>query len=776
MMNLQQFCKPFDKPLYGLNGVRSKEAIIKFFITKAFGYDPMYDGSYFRKWFNGEEFTHWDIVQEKLDVDKFADELRQCMNLDARVKLCEAFGIQEDSNENVDEYALSYALAVQFKEMAAHNGNADNNISKVYRECDRGDLYKNYIKKAMKSYRWMTIHGGEEGELQDYYVCNTLSFNSPTVVPTKLGKTNEAIIEDATLEKLMTYRKNRTGLDNTNSMLIGNGGIGKTLMLQHLFLEAAKKYSETRLVPVIVSLRELILKDDNLVPCITKSFQHFDDAINQSDVEALMYEGRCQLLLDGLDEIDENDIKQFQRQLQATIDKYDETQVILATRECSAIKGIRRFSKFYLVKFSPNQAEKLVDNLLVDEEDEYIKTQILDFINNGFVGKDSVFATNPMLITFIVDNYEKLDTFANDHYEFYEQAYKTVLEGHDADKNAYNRAFHSVDDAEDFTEVFREFCAIAYMDGVFKFDSDSFEMYFKNLKSVEGLANKNKMKKTTFYHDVCATACMMFEENSKIFYIDQGFQEYLFAAYYRVGNTETGKVVGKTLMNRALKEYSNRNAFDMLMNSSEDKIDICLFKPFLDNVFRGKTDEEAFRQFIISGYDTVHYSVLNRPLVVEYQTRYGCKSYTRVESINEPKTVILSMLLEKLGEPETFSITTEANAEGCEDFSKMSIIADTEDDSKNMLLRVVGQEEFEKKEEFEKQRNVSNCIRDEEEQIVCFGYECEVDTYVISQEEDKFSGLMTLLQRSESSVMSTFEKMKKYYNHINKNQYRNRFK
>jgi hypothetical protein len=33
-MNLQEFCKPFDKPLYGLNGVHSKQEVIKFFMLK----------------------------------------------------------------------------------------------------------------------------------------------------------------------------------------------------------------------------------------------------------------------------------------------------------------------------------------------------------------------------------------------------------------------------------------------------------------------------------------------------------------------------------------------------------------------------------------------------------------------------------------------------------------------------------------------------------------------------------------------------------------------
>ena len=775
-MNLQEFCKPFDKPLYGLIGVHSKKDVIKFFIDTAFGYDSNYDDSYYRKWFGGDEFTHWDIVQEKINVDVFADELQQCMNLEAREKLCEAFDVHVDKDEDIDEHALSYALAVQFKEIAMHKGNADNNINKVYREYDRGDFYKNYIKKAIKSYRWMSIYDGEEGELDDYYVCNILSYNSPILAPSKPGKVNEAVIEDATLEKLMTFRKNRTGVDNNNSMLIGNGGIGKTLMLQNLFLESARKYSETRIVPVIVSLRYVDFGDDDLVPCITKAFKHFDSAIEQTDVEALMHDGRCQLLLDGLDEIDETYVKQFQKQLQETIDKYDEIQVVLATRECDARKGIRRFSRFYLIEFNPNQTEQLVTNLLREEGSEEDKNQIINFIYDGFLEKSSVFVKNPMLITFIVENHDKLQDYLNNHYEFYEQAYKTILEGHDANKNAYDRIFHSVDDAEDFTNVFREFCAISFMDKVFQFNNDSFEEYFRKLKTVDELPNKHKIKKSTFYHDVCATACMMFEENSKILYIDHGFQEYLFAAYYRAGNTDIGKSVGRTLMSRSLKEYKNNNAFEMLMNSSEDKMEICLFKPYLDSVFRGRDDDQAFMYFIITGYDKLHYSVINKPLLLEYQTKVGCSSSARVECINEPRTVILSMLLEKIGEPDSFSLVIDDNPEECDEFSRMSIIADKEEGTDELLMRTVLRDEFERKDTFEKFQNVKYCIRDDNSQIVCFGHEYEVDTYRIGKDTDRFTALLSSLKTKNDSIVRTFEKLKEYYGKINRKQYKNKFK
>lgn len=724
------------------------------------------------------EASVWTLLLNHFSEELCADSLKSKLNSSLLKDTAAKFGINVKTNEDVDKEVFARVLSQLYMEIIRGCGQADYDAANAYRLAERKDTFKSFINKAKNSYQWMGIHGGDQGLLEDYYVCNTLAFNTNSVINRRNIENKDSFIIDATLQKLLDFRKNRTQKDNQNSLLIGNGGIGKTLMLQHLFMESADSYVPGGKVPVIVQLRDLVLKDEDLVPCITSAFNHFEPSFQSADVEQLLSEGRAQLLLDGLDEIDESDIRQFQIQLRNTLDRYPNNQMILVSRECEAIDGIKRwFSPFYLLKFDWTQAKLLIDKLLegVDNADE-IKLLVADFINNEFIDKDSVFATNPMLITFIVANYENFDLYKEDLFEFYEQAYSEILEGHDAEKNAYNRIFHSVDDAEDFTKVFREFCAIAYVDKVFNFTKSTFEEYFRRLKSVNELENRSKMKMKTFFHDACATACMMFEQNSKILYIDPGFQEYLFVAYYRAEGTENSKAIGKALMGCALKEYESNTAFNMLMNSSQDKTDVCIYKPFLDSIFRGKTDDEAFMRYIIAGYDTLHFSVVDDEMISEYQAKYGCSSSTMVKNNNEPRTVILSMLLQTVSEPESFAVVLQEEAEGCKPYSKRSIIADKDETTSDLTLRSVSQEEFEKTEEFEKNRNVSMCIRNEEKQIVCFGHEFEIDTYVISQSESDFSALMTLLKNSNASVVSSFNKLKEYYNQINRNQYKNRYK
>ena len=94
---------------------------------------------------------------------------------------------------------------------------------------------------------------------------------------------------------------------------------------------------------------------------------------------------------------------------------------------------------------------------------------------------------------------------------------------------------------DQFSTVFKEFCAITFKDGALQFDSTTFEAYFKQLKSHQTFENPYKMNVKNFKHDVCSTACMMYEKEYDIFYIDPGFQEFLFAEYYTQADLEGGE-------------------------------------------------------------------------------------------------------------------------------------------------------------------------------------------------------------------------------------------
>lgn len=134
-------------------------------------------------------------------------------------------------------------------------------------------------------------------------------------------------------------------------------------------------------------------------------------------------------------------------------------------------------------------------------------------------------------------------------------------------------------------------------------------------KSVE---NPKKLRAQSFLHDVCATACMMYEEDTDILYIDPGFQEYLFARYYAFAPSNEMKELCNTLIDQSTTTFRRWSAFRMLYEYSSDKVEVCLFIPFLDRIFKDRDDRDSFLQFIKIGYKELRYTVLDQDLIENY--------------------------------------------------------------------------------------------------------------------------------------------------------------
>ena len=130
--------------------------------------------------------------------------------------------------------------------------------------------------------------------------------------------------------------------DNLKTVLIGSGGCGKSLMLQHLFLQAAEKYKKTGILPVFLELRYFTQNDD-LLSFIVKTVGDKDRRFSQDVAKRLLLSGRCQLLLDGFDEIDPSDVNDFLVKLERFSDLYDKVQIVISSRENESLTGLHNY-------------------------------------------------------------------------------------------------------------------------------------------------------------------------------------------------------------------------------------------------------------------------------------------------------------------------------------------------------------------------------------------------------------------------------------------------
>ena len=615
----------------------------------------------YNKWINGKgnpSPTVFSLMLDNFDEDRLIKKLMSSIREGKDKLVATALHIVPGEGEKLDKRRLAIAIERQFFALMKGNGEAELLADKEYKKRPEAIGLNTYLHGAIAKYKWMTILGGDEVELDDYYICNRIG-RSPSVFA-YLDKGNT--IEQATLKKLRSFDPNIT---TNRVMLIAASGFGKTLMLQHLFLEAARQIG-SGLLPVLVEVRHYSHLSDNIISCIVKAVTHFGETFSEDDAKDLLAKGQCQILLDGLDEMDPSEISEFQDNLSEFVDRYRDNQIVLSSRECDALNGIKGFVRLYIHPFDNEQSLRLIDKLLRGIDDPTAKEKILKYMDEGFIKKDGIFATNPMLLTFVVNNYQKLDDYARSRYLFYQEAYEAIINDHDADKTAFDRIFRSVSCADEFTLVFREFCALSYLNAEKEFDKTSFEHYFNQLRSVKAVENPTKLRWRAFLQDACATACMMYEAKSKIIYIDPAFQEYLFALYMYQAPVERVRELLRPFKDTSPMEYQTLNGFYMLYEMGTEKAEIGMFLPFLDLIFRGKTNEEAFIEFLLCGYSEISITVID-PEKAELADPDGNIQIN--PHVNEPCCITLLLILRSQKLNDFFTVGTTDQRVWWEEYS-----------------------------------------------------------------------------------------------------------
>jgi len=384
-----------------------------------------------------------------------------------------------------------------------------------------------------------------------------------------------------------------------------------------------------------------------------------------------------------------------------------------------------------------------------------------------------------MLLTVIVKNYKTIQNYNGNKTKFYKLLYDTIIVKHDGNRD-FDRFFHSVGDANEFTEVFREFCALSYVDGVSEFDDRTFNKYFKKLKSKESLPNPLICNLTNFQHDACSTACMMYEQDSDLHYIDRGFQDYCFAEFYFDEDSNNTKTMGRALWDRDIDSFQNLDALKMLHEIAKNKTETCILLPYLDSVFKGKSDEESFLRYLSYGFGNITYYLHDKSQIDRFGNEQSRK-FARLANRNHTTNIVFSFLLEMLNLPKDFEVFTMDSKIKPDEFAKEFIAgyyADFQDDGvwntylmgRPYKIEYMGNNQY-----IQNLEPDYRFITDEKTgQIVIFGYVCKVDPLVLIDKPVQKKHFLELCKVGR--VREMYESVKEFYQELVEKQQVNRYR
>lgn len=778
---------------FGLNSVTSQGGIAERIITLGWS-DESTEGilpdniSTYNKWFygkTGQKSAVWKRFQKDYREEQYVKLLEEDINEEVLSLIAKKLNLTIPRGKQVNKHMLATAVARQMCEFAKSKkikNEAESVLAEVYFASEIQTRFSRYIDKASERYNVMKLIGGDEVPLDKFFVCNTIG-QKERVFADK-ARIKCTYLENPDMRKLRDMFSNR-GLDNLRTLLIGSGGCGKSLMMQHLFLTAAKEYETYGILPIFLELRHF-KQSHEILQFIVETVCSTGETFTDDDANSLLLSGKCQLLFDGFDEIDPSDIGSFLQKLKDFVAKYDKVQIVITSRQNDSLTGINQFMKLYVWPFEEKQSLELIDKILEYQGETGARDTVLEYINNGFLKKDGVFVSHPLLLTYVTMKYPQYSRFNADPSLFYKVTFEVLVSGHDDNKKPYDRVFKSVDNAEQFTTVFREFCALTYKDGVLELDSHSFEDYFGQMKSYKSFENTHKMNIKNFKHDVCSTACIMYEKEFDIFYIDPGFQECLFAEYYSVAPEDEVAQLLKSLENTSYTKLTRFEALDMLCKLSREKFRYKVLLPFLEGIFKQKDDQVAFTNFLHKCFDDVTVVEINEALQFLLMRSLDTLNVLNVQRENYARTILLNYILRDMGENSDFGFPLYAKDCKVKDgeiktldipedteITGMVIAQDTKVEDKRCLLidsKPMDVYEYFLKEHKEGRQDAY--LVDENKELIQLGQQITIEGYYLMTEPDKFSGFIQNVYENSEKTNQMFFRLKDYYKKLKIEQHR----
>lgn len=381
------------------------------------------------------------------------------------------------------------------------------------------------------------------------------------------------------------YNGNTINTENINNLLeIGNkiivtgtGGVGKSILFKHLFLNTV---AETEYIPVLIELRSFNIHDVKDISIYTAIYKCLvDNGFEQSEeyFEYSLREGAYIIFFDGYDEVNRDKTEKITSEIKALSEKYGENKFFISSRPSEEFIGWNDFCEVETLKLNKQQALNLVKKL---EFDEVVKDTFYKELDRTLYDKYESFASNPLLLNIMLLTFQKHASIPERLNDFYDEAFVTLFNVHDATKDSYVRDIRSGLGCEDFKLVFSYICFKSYFNGEFQFSESRIRFYIQQAKEKFDRFN---FTVENFQEDLTQSVCMLVKEGGTYRFSHRSFQEY-FAAWYTCKLVDD--VQAKLLLNWIQESDSvfSDSYFTMLFDLQSEKVNKIILCPILKEV------------------------------------------------------------------------------------------------------------------------------------------------------------------------------------------------
>ena len=376
-------------------------------------------------------------------------------------------------------------------------------------------------------------------------------------------------------------------LDISNFIIIqGTGGIGKSTLMKHLFINELEKKD---LIPIFFELKDIndLGTDYEIGKIILEKINNLGSRLNIKYFEYALKSGCFLFLFDGYDEILTKNRDSLFKKLDSFCDKYSQNYYVISSRPFSEFVEFQRFTVINTCPFFKHQAIELVNKIDFEKD---IKQRFVNALDIELFEKHESFASNPLLLNIMLLTYDNYAEIPEKLHLFYANAFETMYSKHDATKAGYRREMKSELSYDSFKKVFSYFCFATYVQGRTEFSYDDLVVALNRIP-----ANKIVFEVSNYIYDLVDALCVLYREGLSYKFTHRSFQEYFVAFFLKELPDESMKQLGKQIIYKDSFRASNDNVFGMLCDMAEDRYEQNILLPILKEYEKeASNDKYAF--------------------------------------------------------------------------------------------------------------------------------------------------------------------------------------
>ena len=366
-----------------------------------------------------------------------------------------------------------------------------------------------------------------------------------------------------------------TILDISNFIIIqGTGGIGKSTLLKHLFINELENKD---LIPVFIELKDINLMENDytILDIVLDKLTNLGSSLKKEYIEYALNSGCFLFLLDGYDEIVSSKKDSFFRKLDEFCDKYTENYLIISSRPYSEFVEFQRFTVLKALPLSKEQAVSLVNRINYESG---IKERFIAELETNLYESHTSFASNPLLLNIMLLTFDNYADIPEKLHLFYSNAFETLYSKHDATKAGYKREMLSTLSYDSFKKVFAYFCFMTYIKGVTEFTHEELQETLKRIK-----IPRIEFKIDNYIVDLVNSLCLIYKEGFSYTFAHRSFQEYFTAVFLKELSDINLQKYGIQMIKREPERASRDNVLEMLYDMIEERFEKNILLPILSD-------------------------------------------------------------------------------------------------------------------------------------------------------------------------------------------------